>query len=331
MTLVRVCCPRLPATYEPHPLHAAERNWTETNCYVGHVDRGPARPGSRSGGRRRPFTLSTDFEGDQWTLFKFPAGGPADPVRDRGGRAVRLAAGHRPRGRAARPRPPAHRRGRRLVPARHGRASRTGPTTQKTTIVPADARPGGSGGSATSTTPATSSSTGDDFDGLLPPAGPATRRGPAALRRGGPARPHAPRRPTSVLDGGASRSPAEHLAPPARHQPHAPLRCTARATTCRGWPPRRWRRSIATPSARAASAGPTPRWPPPSSTGSTHATAAGSSRAAMLHGDRRHGQGARVLVGPGRPGPHRRPGRPFDAMAAAWDGAMDGLVERYGA
>ena len=22
-----------PATYQPHPLHAAERNWTETNCW----------------------------------------------------------------------------------------------------------------------------------------------------------------------------------------------------------------------------------------------------------------------------------------------------------
>ena len=23
-----------PATYVPHPLHAADRNWTETNCWL---------------------------------------------------------------------------------------------------------------------------------------------------------------------------------------------------------------------------------------------------------------------------------------------------------
>ncbi len=60
-----------PSSYEPHPLHMAERCWTETNCYVDlwievlhslGVD--PVAAGA--------CTLSTDFEGDQWTMFKFP-------------------------------------------------------------------------------------------------------------------------------------------------------------------------------------------------------------------------------------------------------------------
>ncbi|HUI04232.1 MAG TPA: DUF1839 family protein, partial [Acidimicrobiales bacterium] len=60
-----------PATYQPHPLHDPERNWTETNCWLDMmievlnvlgVD-----PVTASA-----FTLSTDFDGEQWTLFKFP-------------------------------------------------------------------------------------------------------------------------------------------------------------------------------------------------------------------------------------------------------------------
>ena len=62
-----------PASYRPHPLHQpdTERVWPESNCYtdlwieilngVG-VDSVPALA----------FTLATDFEGDQWTFFKFP-------------------------------------------------------------------------------------------------------------------------------------------------------------------------------------------------------------------------------------------------------------------
>ncbi len=60
-----------PATYRPHRLHAPDRNWTETNCWLDmmievlHVlglDPVAALPG----------TLSADFDGDQWGLFKFP-------------------------------------------------------------------------------------------------------------------------------------------------------------------------------------------------------------------------------------------------------------------
>jgi len=59
------------ADYSPHPLHSTERTWTETNCYVDlwvevlhALGLDPLAAAA--------FTLSTDFEGDQWTFFKFP-------------------------------------------------------------------------------------------------------------------------------------------------------------------------------------------------------------------------------------------------------------------
>ncbi len=71
--LLRTAPGLAPATpYVPHPLHAADRNWPETNCYVdlwiellhgrGFV------PEAMLG-----FTLRQDFEGDQFTFFKPPA------------------------------------------------------------------------------------------------------------------------------------------------------------------------------------------------------------------------------------------------------------------
>jgi hypothetical protein len=60
------------ADYRPHPLHSTERTWTETNCYVDlwvevlhALGLDPVAAAA--------FTLSTDFEGDQWTFFKFPS------------------------------------------------------------------------------------------------------------------------------------------------------------------------------------------------------------------------------------------------------------------
>jgi len=58
--------------FVPHPLHAAERMWTETNCYVdlwievlNVLGLDPVAAAA--------FTLSCDFEGDQWTFFKYPS------------------------------------------------------------------------------------------------------------------------------------------------------------------------------------------------------------------------------------------------------------------
>ncbi len=57
--------------YRPHPLHAGERSWTETNCYVDvwievlhALGLDPLAAGA--------FTLSCDYDGDQWTFFKHP-------------------------------------------------------------------------------------------------------------------------------------------------------------------------------------------------------------------------------------------------------------------
>ena len=57
--------------FQPHGLHATERAWTETNCYVdvwievlNALGLDPVAAAA--------FTLSADFEGDQWTFFKFP-------------------------------------------------------------------------------------------------------------------------------------------------------------------------------------------------------------------------------------------------------------------
>jgi hypothetical protein len=61
-----------PATYARHGLHDAARTWPETNCYVdllievlnqrGHDPRAALA-----------FTVAQDYEGDQFTFFKFPA------------------------------------------------------------------------------------------------------------------------------------------------------------------------------------------------------------------------------------------------------------------
>ncbi len=59
------------AGFVPHPLHSSERTWTETNCYVDvwievlhALGLDPVAAAA--------FTLSCDFEGDQWTFFKYP-------------------------------------------------------------------------------------------------------------------------------------------------------------------------------------------------------------------------------------------------------------------
>jgi hypothetical protein len=57
--------------YESHPLHGADRTWTETNCYVDlWIELLHALGLDPIAGAA--FTLSTDFEGDQWTFFKYP-------------------------------------------------------------------------------------------------------------------------------------------------------------------------------------------------------------------------------------------------------------------
>jgi hypothetical protein len=60
-----------PATYKRHPIHGEERVWAETNCYVDlWVELAHAL--GHEPIAALPFTFAIDFEGDQWTFFKFP-------------------------------------------------------------------------------------------------------------------------------------------------------------------------------------------------------------------------------------------------------------------
>jgi hypothetical protein len=59
-----------PKSYRRHPIHGASRAWAETNCYVDVwvelLHAWGFEPIAALG-----FSLAIDFEGDQWTFFKF--------------------------------------------------------------------------------------------------------------------------------------------------------------------------------------------------------------------------------------------------------------------
>lgn len=63
--------PLEPASYRRHSIHAEDRAWAETNCYVDVVIELLHGLGFEPIAAL-PFTLRIDFEGDQWTFFKFP-------------------------------------------------------------------------------------------------------------------------------------------------------------------------------------------------------------------------------------------------------------------
>jgi len=60
-----------PKTYERHLIHTQERTWAETNCYVDVLIELLHGLGFEPIAAL-PFTFRVDFEGDQWTFFKFP-------------------------------------------------------------------------------------------------------------------------------------------------------------------------------------------------------------------------------------------------------------------
>jgi hypothetical protein len=60
-----------PATYARHAIHATDRVWAETNCYV-DVWVELLHAWGFDPIAALPFTVGIDFEGDQWTFFKFP-------------------------------------------------------------------------------------------------------------------------------------------------------------------------------------------------------------------------------------------------------------------
>lgn len=62
---------RSATTFQPHPLHGADRAWPETNCYVDLWIEVLAAYGVAPEAMLG-FTLTQDFEGDQFTFFKVP-------------------------------------------------------------------------------------------------------------------------------------------------------------------------------------------------------------------------------------------------------------------
>lgn len=63
--------PLSPVGYQPHRIHTRERHWAETNCYV-DVWIELLHAWGFDPVAALPFTVAIDFEGDQWTFFKFP-------------------------------------------------------------------------------------------------------------------------------------------------------------------------------------------------------------------------------------------------------------------
>ena len=59
-----------PGTYQQHFIHTQERDWAETNCYVDVWIEQLHALGFEPVAAMS-FTLGIDFEGDQWTFFKF--------------------------------------------------------------------------------------------------------------------------------------------------------------------------------------------------------------------------------------------------------------------
>lgn len=59
-----------PDNYQRHPIHTQQRDWAETNCYVDVWIEQLHALGFEPIAAMY-FTLAIDFEGDQWTFFKF--------------------------------------------------------------------------------------------------------------------------------------------------------------------------------------------------------------------------------------------------------------------
>jgi hypothetical protein len=62
-----------PKTYQRHLIHGENRTWAETNCYSDVIIEQVHALGFEPIAALA-FTLGIDFEGDQWTFFKFPHG-----------------------------------------------------------------------------------------------------------------------------------------------------------------------------------------------------------------------------------------------------------------
>ena len=162
-----------------HPIHGEDRVWAETNCYVDLWIELLHALGLRPLAAL-PFTLAHRLRGRPVDVLQVSARRPVRALRPGRPGAGDLAAAGRARRGAGR--------------ARAGRCSSsstrstcpTPPGTAyqrahvKTTVARERDRRRADGASATSTTPATTSCTGEDFDDVLRDAGP---RDPACCRR----------------------------------------------------------------------------------------------------------------------------------------------------
>jgi hypothetical protein len=70
-TMLKQILPLDPNTYSRHLIHSENRMWVETNCFV-DVWVELLHAWGFEPIAALPFTLAIDFEGDQWTFFKFP-------------------------------------------------------------------------------------------------------------------------------------------------------------------------------------------------------------------------------------------------------------------
>jgi hypothetical protein len=70
--MMRTFLPLDPDSYARHAIHGDDRVWAETNCYV-DIWVELLHAWGFDPVAVLPFTLAIDFEGDQWTFFKFPA------------------------------------------------------------------------------------------------------------------------------------------------------------------------------------------------------------------------------------------------------------------
>jgi hypothetical protein len=68
--MMRQILPLEPSQYVRHRIHREDRNWAETNCYV-DVWIELLHAWGFEPIAALPFTFAIDFEGDQWTFFKF--------------------------------------------------------------------------------------------------------------------------------------------------------------------------------------------------------------------------------------------------------------------
>ena len=261
---VRTPVARRRPTFAPHPLHAAERTWTETNCYVDvWIEVLHALGLDPVAGVRLHAQLR--LRGRPVDVLQVPARGPADPVRHRGRRAERLAARSSTTSRSS-----SAWAGCARSRATPGSCPTPGGVSYgtdhvKTTIVPAAHRPGRPTPrllpqrrllrARRATTSTGSSGSGAHADpAALPPYVERIRLD--RVRRDDP----------DLVAAGGGPDPRPP-GPPARRQPGAPDGGPPARRTCRGWPARTSRPSTSTRSACAASAAPAPSWPRPSSTG----------------------------------------------------------------